>query len=156
MHVRSASHADLPGLLPLYRQLALDEAAYQEPDLATAAAQLDRILQSDDFDLLVAVTPDGIIAGTATLAVIPNLSSGARPWCAVEAVVVDRRFRGQGAGRALMERAIAIARQRGCYKVELQSRHERTWAHGFYTRLGFAQIANGYKLYFDEASTRTS
>lgn len=156
MQVRSATHDDLPGLLPLYRQLSLDQASYTDPDPAAAAAQLDRILASDAFDLLVAVLDDGTIAGTATVAIVPNLSSGARPWCAVEAVVVDEAARGTGVGRAIMERAIAIAREHGCYKVELQSRHERTWAHGFYAALGFAQIANGYKLYFDEASAKTS
>jgi len=45
--------------------------------------------------------------------------------------------RRRGIGRALMDQAIGIARQAGCYKLFLGSNVKRADAHEFYRALGF-------------------
>lgn len=51
-------------------------------------------------------------------------------------VVVERRHRGRGLGRTLMERAILALRKRGCEAVGLDALED---AQGFYSRLGFVR-----------------
>ena len=64
--------------------------------------------------------------------------------------MVAASARRRGAGTALMRRAIEIAREAGCYKVNLISGNERTGAHDFYRSLGFEAIGQGFKAYLFE------
>ena len=83
------------------------------------------------------------ILGMLTLAtfVIPT---GKRAW--IEDVVVDSAARGQGAGRALVEAAIAHAKQIGAKSVDLTSRPSREAANRLYARSGFtARQTNVYR-----------
>ena len=56
----------------------------------------------------------------------------------------DRRS--AGIGKAMIARAIEIAQQRGCQRVELTSSASRKDAHRFYQRLGFSASHVGMKL----------
>jgi ribosomal protein S18 acetylase RimI-like enzyme len=76
------------------------------------------------------------IIGTLTLAVFP-IPTGMRAW--IEDVVTDEAARGQGAGTALTEEAIAMARSLGARTVDLTSRPSRVAAGRLYERLGFGQ-----------------
>ncbi len=107
---------------------------------------LARILADPARSLLVAEL-DGEVVGTVDVLVAPNLTHHAQPWALVENVVVDQRARRQGAGRALMLRAIEIAREAGCYKINLISGNERTGSHDFYRSLGFEAVGQGFKAY---------
>jgi len=72
--------------------------------------------------------------GTARTAIIMNM-------------VVDRRHRQAGIGRALMEAAIWCARNARCGTVELLSSKERVETHRFYRSLGFEAQAEGFRLH---------
>jgi GNAT superfamily N-acetyltransferase len=64
----------------------------------------------------------------------------------VEAVRVHHDLRSSGIGTALMQWAIARARERGCWRVELTTNVARIDAHRFYERLGFRRSHIGMKL----------
>lgn len=145
MEVRPALPTDLPALLRLYDQLA-EGFGHHPAAPASAEAILAEISAQPDRTLLVAVC-DGEVAGTVDLALVrPSLTHGGQPWAAVENVVVDRRARRRGAGRALMEEAIRRAREAGCHRVQLLSNNRRTEAHAFYRALGFESSAQGFRL----------
>ena len=55
----------------------------------------------------------------------------------MEDVVVDSSARGQGAGRALVEAAVAHAGELGARTVDLTSRPSREAANRLYRRAGF-------------------
>ena len=59
---------------------------------------------------------------------------------------MDEPARGQRLGEALIEQAIAEARQAGCYKVSLTSNKRRRGAHRFYERLGFVQTHEAFRI----------
>ena len=59
-------------------------------------------------------------------------------WLHVSVLAVDASRRGQGHGRALMDRAEAIARQRGCTGAWVDTFSFQ--APGFYERLGYRQF----------------
>ncbi len=141
--VRPAATADLDALLALYVQLSEDNHA---TDPVRAAAAFEALTAREGAALLVAEL-DGRIVGTLTLIVVPNLTHNAQPWAQVENMVVDTGVRRSGAGRLLIERALAIAAETGCYKVQLQSANQRHEAHRFYEVTGFAPSSVGFRRY---------
>lgn len=61
-------------------------------------------------------------------------------WAHVEALGVTEMWRGRGVGRALMERAEAWGRQRGCSAVHLEVWGFNAAALAFYERLGYGPV----------------
>ncbi|QWW19346.1 GNAT family N-acetyltransferase [Schaalia sp. 19OD2882] len=76
------------------------------------------------------------ILGMLSLATF-EIPTGVRAW--VEDVVVDSEARGQGAGRKLVEAALAHAKTVGARTVDLTSRPSREAANRLYRRCGFEQ-----------------
>jgi ribosomal protein S18 acetylase RimI-like enzyme len=65
----------------------------------------------------------------------------------IDEVVVDEASRGQGAGTALVEACLQIAREKGAQVAELQSRVSREAANRLYRRMGFElRESNLYRL----------
>lgn len=145
--IREAREADLPVLVRLLAQLSLDEPREQPgPPLPEAYEQAFGKIEADPgLRLLVACREERIV-GSATVAVIPNLSFRGRPFTLVDSVVVDESERRSGVGRLLMEEARRIARASGSYKLSLTSNAQRDWAHRFYERLGFRETHKGYTV----------
>ena len=137
---------DLDALLRLYEQLSPGSPT---AEIATAALALEAMLATPTVTLLVA--DDGHVTGTVTLVIVPNLTHGAKPWAQLENMVIDASVRGSGAGRLLIEECLRLAREAGCYKVQLQSGNQRRSlendAHGFYEHLGFAASSVGFRYY---------
>ena len=76
----------------------------------------------------------GKLLGMLSLATF-KIPTGLRAW--IEDVVVDEAARGQGAGQALVEAAVAHAKELGCRTVDLTSRPSREAANRLYKRCGF-------------------
>jgi GNAT superfamily N-acetyltransferase len=91
----------------------------------------------------------GEIVGTLSLNVFPVLSGAMRPEAIAEAVVVRPSYRGRGLGRAMMLAAMALAAQKGAYKLALSSNLRRLDAHRFYDGMGFTR--HGYSFSIDTA-----
>jgi ribosomal protein S18 acetylase RimI-like enzyme len=144
--VREASPGDLDALTALYEELTgrpREPVTDPPPDPREVIAQ---IIGDPARSLLVAEL-DREVVGSVDVLIAPNLTHYAQPWALVENVVVAARARRHGVGRALMLRAIELARAAGCYKVNLISGNERTGAHDFYRSLGFDAIGQGFKTY---------
>jgi GNAT superfamily N-acetyltransferase len=151
--VRLAGAGDLDRLLALYTELSgpLEEPVPDpRPDPHAVLAQI----RSDPARSLLVAEIDGIVCGTVDVLIAPNLTHHARPWALVENVVVATSARRHGVGRALMERALDLARSAGCYKVNLISGNERSGAHDFYRSLGFEHVGQGFKVYLDQIPER--
>jgi len=107
------------------------------------AYDLESIVAAPDTTLFVARNDTGIV-GTLTL-VLFRSPSGAGGW--IEDVVVDESARGQGAGEALVEAAIALARRANSRTVDLTSNPNREGANRLYIRCGFEQrVTNVYRF----------
>ena len=132
--LRHATRDDLDALLALYAQLNPGDVAAPREQLA---AILDRIVESDEFAVVVA-TLDGAVVATCYLNVIPNLTRGGAPYAIVENVVVDAAHRGTGLGQAVVRFALAQAWRRGCYKALLQTGVRDPAVHRFYESCGFS------------------
>ena len=137
----------MDALLALYEQLNSGNAG---ADRFRAVASLEEILRAPNMTLMVAVNPE--VVGTVTLVIVPNLTHNSQPWAQVENMVTDASVRGSGVGRLLIEECLRLAREAGCYKVQLQSGNQRRSpendAHGFYEHLGFTASSAGFRFYF--------
>jgi GNAT superfamily N-acetyltransferase len=149
--VRLATAADLEAVLGLYAELAAGDPAREPPSLEDARSLLGAALEQAGRSVLVA-DGDGAVLGTADLLVVTNLSHRGAPWAIVENVVVAEAARRRGVGRALMARAVELAEDAGCYKLQLLSMKHRTDAHAFYRSLGLQPLAEGFRIYFDETT----
>ncbi len=134
--IRTVRPDDLAALLELYVHLNPDNAAVPEEALLLPA--WERILHDPNVYCFVADT-DGVLTGSCLLAVVPNLTRGARSFGVIENVVTHREYRRQGIGRRLMRQALQTAWDAVCYKVMLLSGAWREDAHRFYEELGFTQ-----------------
>jgi GNAT superfamily N-acetyltransferase len=141
--IRPASHADVPALLNLYAELHPADP----PPPAQIAFDVWHAIQAQSGRTILVAQSAATVVGTVDCAVLPNLTRGGRPFMLIENVVVTAGQRRSGIGSALLAAAVSLARQAGCYKVQLLSRAERHTAHAFYETLGFQPVAQGYRLY---------
>jgi GNAT superfamily N-acetyltransferase len=141
--VRPAAEADLQRVLDLYAQPAFD--ADNVLPLETARALLRRFADYPDYTLHVAER-DGEIVGSFALLVMHNLGHLGAPSAIVEDVVVAPTFQERGIGKAMMQFALELCRDKGCYKLMLSSNAKREHAHAFYEALGFERHGFSFRV----------
>jgi ribosomal protein S18 acetylase RimI-like enzyme len=103
------------------------------PGPAALAARIRELLAGGDTIVLLAGDgPDGL----AVLRLRPSIWSAALECYLAELYVVPDR-RGRGLGRALMEAAIAAARDAGADHMDLGTSEDDAAARALYERMGF-------------------
>ena len=138
--IRPATADDLSGVLALYRQLNPGDPVL---DAAGAAPVWAAVLGSGLTPPFVAEI-EGRLVSSCTLAIVPNLSRGARPYGVIENVVTDAGHRRSGLGRAVLEAALDKAWAADCYKVLLATGSRRESTLRFYEGVGFTRDAKTY------------
>ena len=93
----------------------------------------------------------------ATQHVVPHgaedVAAEAALFALVEDVAVHPDAQGRGVGRALMDEAMRIARDAGCYKLALSSNSKRSKAHAFYESLGYERHGVSFVAVPEEVAT---
>jgi GNAT superfamily N-acetyltransferase len=121
---------------------------YERPDRPDDYWQAVEETRRQHGDVLVA-QKDGEVVGVCQVIIFRHFQH-AGGWCAeLESVHVRDDLRSQGIGAQLLAGAEALARERGCYRVQLTSRNVREDAHRFYRTNGYAQTSQGFKKFFD-------
>jgi len=129
--IRDAQLADAPSIAGLLEALDYPGTEYFIQD------RLVQLLNHPDETLLVSVENQRV-TGVISLHFIPQLAL-ADDFCRISYFCVDAQARGNGTGKALEEHAVAIARQRGCDRIEVHCHARRSAAHRFYFRQGYAE-----------------
>jgi GNAT superfamily N-acetyltransferase len=147
MLLREAKREDLPTIVRMLADDPLGKGRHriEDPLPQDYYAAFDAIAASPSNRLYVAEV-DGEIVGTLQLTFIPGLDYVGAERMLIEAVQVAQGRRNLGIGKTMITEAIAIARRRGCQRVELTSSASRKDAHRFYERLGFIASHVGMKL----------
>ena len=104
-------------------------------DLGKTQTAIRAVLGSEVAGAFVVEDPSGQVIGWAHVFMAPLIESG--PNAELGGLVVDEKARGGGAGRALIERVEAWAKERGAQELNLRSNIIRDGAHEFYKHLGF-------------------
>ncbi|HOU16074.1 MAG TPA: GNAT family N-acetyltransferase [Anaerolineae bacterium] len=145
LQVRQIRPNELPEVLKLYEHLHAEDEPL--PDAATVTQVWNELCADPKLHCLIATVDDTPVA-SCILAVIPNLTRGARPYGLIENVVTHAGYRRQGIGTALLRHALTIAWEHNCYKVMLLTRRKDEGVLRFYEKAGFRQgVKTGFIAY---------
>jgi (aminoalkyl)phosphonate N-acetyltransferase len=99
-------------------------------------------LERDDTVALVA-DEGGEVVGFLDMDFRQRLNYEA-PQAWIPDLVVSEQHRSRGHGGALLQRAVELARERGCWSIQLESANWRMDAHRFYLREGLTDFAKSF------------
>jgi GNAT superfamily N-acetyltransferase len=91
---------------------------------------------------------DGEVVGVCQVIIFQHFQHAGGWCCEIESVHVRRDLRSRGIGASLLRGAEGVARDRGCYRIQLTSRNVREDAHRFYLANGYGQTSQGFKKFF--------
>ncbi len=143
---RKARRDDLRAMLELINDAKMGNVPeHIEDPLPQVYQDAFAVIDADPNQLLVVGEIDGRIVASLQLTFIPGIAHQGAWRAQVEAVRVARALRGQRIGEAMMRHVIALARARGCDRMQLTTNKARDDAHRFYRRLGFVASHEGMK-----------
>ena len=133
--VRCARHDDIAALLDLLESVAAEGRwiGTEAPiDRALRRRQMSETIQGGERAARYVADADGILVG--------NLWIDLRPYNVADlGMLVDREWRQQGVGTALMDAGLSWARSAGAHKVALQLWPHNRAALALYRKFGFVQ-----------------
>lgn len=147
---RLAEADDLPSIMQLLADDPLGKYREQAGEAGAVPAQARAAFEAiaaDPRNHLIVMEADGGVVGCLQLTFIPGLTHKGRDRALIEGVRVSSRMRGRGLGKALMNHAVGLARERNCALVQLTTDKRREQAQAFYKSLGFAASHEGMKLW---------
>jgi|SRR5665213_3434756 len=98
-------------------------------------------------DVLVA-DMGGEVVGVCQVVIFQHFQHAGGWCCEIESVHVRSDMRSRGVGAQMLLAAEDLARERGCYRIQLTSRNVREDAHRFYLANGYDQTSQGFKKFF--------
>lgn len=149
MRIERAQECDLPAVLALIEELLAELGAEGDEFASVDRDRLEACilpnLDSGRFLALLAREDSGTAIGVLTLSESFALYAGGE-YGIIDEMYVRPHYRGRGVGRALVETATAVARQRNWFRLDVTGPvddPDRRVAR-FYERLGFE--STGTKL----------
>jgi phosphinothricin acetyltransferase len=112
--IRPATVEDASRVADIYNQGIADRSATFETEPRTVDSIRARLEDADRFPLLVAEGADGVIGWAGLSSYRPRACYAG---IAEFSIYLDRRARGRGVGRQLLEALIAVAGERGYWKL---------------------------------------
>ncbi|MBX9620899.1 MAG: GNAT family N-acetyltransferase [Alphaproteobacteria bacterium] len=146
--LKSAEEKDLPAIIRLLIEddLGATREHLSDPVLPSYREAFQTIRKDKNQALLIVEYQNQVI-GSCHLTFMPSLSFKGSWRLNIENIHVDKRFQGQGVGTWMLQKAIALGRERGCKIVQLTTNKKRFHAKAFYEKLGFEATHEGMKLY---------
>ncbi len=132
--LRESNINDLNSILALYKDLSPDDFPLS---IDKAECIYTEILDNNAFKILVCEYREMIVA-SCVLSIIPNLTRGGSSYALIENVITQKRFRKKGFGTKIINYALELADELGCYKVMLLTGSKKEATHRFYTKIGFS------------------
>jgi GNAT superfamily N-acetyltransferase len=136
MEIRKANGSDANDLKTLYFEYLTHYPPTEEQNMQQWADMLNKFEKDENMHLLVAIE-DNRAVSSVQMAIVESLTHNVRPFAVIENVVTHEDYRKKGYASALLERATEIARDRGCYKVFLETGSNRESTLNFYRNNGF-------------------
>jgi ribosomal protein S18 acetylase RimI-like enzyme len=131
--------ATVAGLLVKFR----DHYERSSPSEDSVLASVQQLIGRSDTEFWLAAADDHAPAtGICQLRFRHSVWTAAED-CWLEDLYVAPQARRLGLGRALVQRTLARARERGCHRVELDTNEDNHSAIRLYRSLGFSDTAKG-------------
>ena len=118
--------------------------AQEEPARLEAYWRAVQDTRAHGGDVLVAEA-NGEVVGVCQVIIFTHFQHAGQPCCELESVHVRSDYRSKGVGSLMLAHAEEIAREAGCYRVQLTSRNVRVDAHRFYLTHGYSETSRGFK-----------
>ena len=146
---RNATEADICNIV---KMLADDEFGSKREDYKIPLPKsyydaFQNIHQDKNQELIILENFNKDIIGTLQLTFIPYLTYRGGLRAQIEAVRIEKRFRGMGFGKKIFRWAIKRAKDKGAHLVQLTTDQKRPDAIEFYKALGFRDSHIGMKLH---------
>jgi len=139
--IRPATKKDTNAILELLYELGRPRPK-NKSEKTRFEKQIMRYLTDKDKKILVAAS-DSRLVGMASVIFIPKLNR-TNPELYIPELIVARGQRRSGVGKLLMDSCIGVAKKKKCFRLRLESGHQRKEAHRFYKKLRFEQSALTY------------
>jgi ribosomal protein S18 acetylase RimI-like enzyme len=138
--IRKLLKKDIPALAELFQDF------WNEPsNLLKMRIMFDSLKNNTDYTLLCATFKDEL-AGFIMAIRCNELYGECTPFAVIEDMIVKKKFRRQGIGRALFAEAERILIKKGCSQVLLVTEQNRKEARLFYESAGFSDKTHaGFK-----------
>lgn len=136
---RIACAQDIKELCRLLNELFTQEAEFT-PDEASQEKALREIISDESIGEIFVALLDGKIVAMVNILYTLSTALGAKV-AILEDMIVDKRYRGQDIGSALMDFALKYIKAKGCKRITLLSDSDNFKAHKFYEKQGFVKSA---------------
>jgi GNAT superfamily N-acetyltransferase len=145
--IRLAERRDIAAIVALFADDAVgghgdtnDESARPDYEAAFEA------IAANPLSHLYVAELGGEVVGTFQTTRVTSMSGRGSSNILLSAVQTRRDMRSKGIGRAMVRYVVEKARTGGAASVQLTSNSQRTDAHRFYEREGFAKSHTGFKM----------
>jgi len=128
--IRKIATADVNEITKLAEQLGYTMSQSQ------MLRNIEALQEHKDCDAYVAVHEEQVIAW---IGLVYRIQLESPPFCEINGLVVDDRYRGKGIGKILIEKARNWTMVKGCDHLRLRTNVIRHEAHEFYSALGFVE-----------------
>jgi GNAT superfamily N-acetyltransferase len=145
--IREASDKDIPIILGLLYELGRPKPQ-KDSDVDTFRKLITKYLTDSDKQILVVVLDDVKIIGMVSMVFLPRLNRTTLEMYIPELVVLEK-YHNQGIGKKLINSCIALAKEKKCHRIRLESGNQRKESHQFYKHLGFEQSALSFTKNLD-------
>ena len=129
-----------------YLQL-LSQLTKVDIDALSQEMYLERLQQisSNPLHNIYVLHIDDVIVATITVLIEPKFIRNLGSVAHIEDVVILEEYRSKGLGKLMVQYAIDVAKEKGCYKVILDCSNHN---NGFYHKLGFEEKGSQMAIYF--------
>jgi GNAT superfamily N-acetyltransferase len=137
--VRTSSEKDIPVLLGLLYDLGRPKPQ-KDSDVEIFRKLVTKYVKDLDKTILVAEIDDIQIIGMVSVIFLQRLNQLTLEMYIPELVVLEK-YQNHGIGKKLINSCIALAKEKNCHRIRLESGNQRKESHQFYKHLGFEQSA---------------
>jgi GNAT superfamily N-acetyltransferase len=145
--IRDASDDDVPLILGLLYELGRPKPK-KDSDVEIFRKLATTYVNDSDKTILVAEIDNIQIVGMVSIMYLPRLNQST-PEMYIPELVVVQKYQNHGMGKKLIHSCIALAKEKKCHRIRLESGNQRKDSHQFYKHLGFEQSAYSFTMNLD-------
>lgn len=137
--IRESSSEDISVLLGLLYDLGRPKPQGAS-DVDVFSKLIINYVEDLDKTILVAELDNLKIVGMVSVIFLQRLNQPTMEMYIPELVVL-KKYQNQGIGKKLINSCIALAKEKKCHRIRLESGNQRKDSHEFYKHLGFEQLS---------------
>ena len=141
---KEASEKDIPLILGLLYELGRPKPQ-KDSEVDSFRKLIKKYIRDSDKQILIAILDDTKIVGMISMMFLPRLNRNTLEVYVPELVVI-KEHQNHGIGKQLISSCIAVAKEKNCYRIRLESGNQREGSHKFYKHLGFEQYALSFTM----------